>query len=247
MRSVPLTIILPVYNEGENVSFVINSIEKKVKTPHEILVVYDFDKDNTIPVVKKFAKKYKYIKLVKNNLGKGLLNAIKTGFAKAHGKVIVVMPADRADNPTTINKMYRKILSGADVVCATRYTKGGKKIGGEMIKTFISKVAGLSTPLVLGIPTTDLSNGFKMYKREIIDKIPIKSDGGWEFALELTIKAHNLGYKVSEVPSIWKDRIHGESKFKLKKWLPKYIYWYVIGVKYRITNNFLSLQKVLLK
>lgn len=237
MRSLPLTIILPVYNEGENAFFVISSIEKKVKTPHEILVVYDFDEDNTVPVVKEFTKKYKHIKLVKNNLGRGLLNAIKTGFARAHGKVIVVMPADRADTPVTINKMYNKIQSGADVVCATRYTKGGKKIGGEFIKTFISRMAGLSTPILLGIPTTDLSNGFKMYRREIVDNIPIESDGGWEFALELTIKAHNLGYKVSEVPSIWKDRIHGESQFKLKKWLPKYIRWYMWGVRRRFSKD----------
>lgn len=236
-RKIILTIILPVYNEGKNISLVVSDINKKIKIPKEILVVYDFEKDNTVPVVKKLQKKYNDLKLVKNNIGKGILNAIKSGFNKTKGNIVVVMPADLADNPETINKMYKKMEKGYDLVCATRYTKGGKKIGGGIIKSTFSRIAGLSSPLILGIPTTDLSNGFKMYRKELIKKIPIASDGGWEFATELTIKANKLGYKITEVPSTWKNRVHGKSQFKLRKWLPKYIHWYIYGIKLRLFKN----------
>ena len=229
-----ISIILPVFNEGENIKSQIEAIEKSVDSPHEVLIVYDFDQDDTVPVVKKLQKELKSVRLIKNIFGRGIVNAVKTGFEKSRGDFLVVMPADLADNPDTINKMYRKIKTGYDVVCATRYSRGGAKIGGPFIKTILSKLAGLMTPLLLGIPITDIANGFKMYRRKAIDKINIESDGGWEFAMEMIIKANKLGFKISEVPTVWRDRTQGKSKFKLLKWLPKYIRWYLVGIGYRL-------------
>lgn len=228
-----ISIILPVFNEGKNIAKQIAEIENTVNISHEVLVVYDFDKDDTIPPVKELQKKYLNVRLVKNIFGREVINAVKTGFAKSQGETVVVMPADLADDPATINKMYQKIRGGYDIVCATRYAKGGKKIGGERLKTFLSKLAGLATPLLLGISTTDIANGFKMYRRQVIDQIKIESDGGWEYAMETVIKAHFAGFKIGDVPSIWVDRKEGKSKFKLMKWLPKYIRWYLWGISRR--------------
>lgn len=229
-----ISIVTPVYNEKENITWAIETIDKKLNYPYEVLVVYDFDEDNTVPVVKKLQKKFKDVRLVKNNLGRGVINAIRAGFKSAKGEIIVVMVPDKADNPNTINKMYRKLQEGYDVVCATRYTKGGQRIGGGALKSTLSRLAGLSTPLILGIPTTDLTNSFKMYKKEVVDNIEIETDGGFEFAMELVVKAHNLGYKISEVPTIWRDRLYGVSRFKLFKWLPKYGKLYLMGIKFRL-------------
>lgn len=229
-----LSVILPVFNEGENIKDQIEVLEKTIPFDHELLVIYDFDQDNTVPVVKKLLVKFKSVRLVKNIFGRGIINAVITGFKKSRGEYVVVMPADLADNPQTIVKMYKKIQQGWDIVCTTRYGKGGAKIGGPRIKTFLSKIAGLSTPLLLGIPTTDIANGFKMYRRKVIEKINIESDGGWEFAMEMVIKAKKLGFKISEVPTVWLDRTQGTSKFKLLKWLPKYIHWYLVGIANRL-------------
>ena len=174
---------------------------------------------------------------LKNIYGRGVINAVKTGFKKFTGEAVVVMPADLADDPETINRMFKKFLQGYDIVCATRYAKGGRKIGGGFLKTALSRTAGIMTPLLLGIQTTDIANGFKMYRRKVIESMKIESTGGWEYSTEMVIKAHRAGFKIGEVPTIWRDRTSGKSKFKLLKWLPKYIRWYLWGILLRLNVN----------
>lgn len=229
-----ISIILPVYNEGKNIAKQIRAIAGEIRNSYEILIIYDFDEDDTVPAVKKLQNKNLSIKLIKNIFGRGLVNAVKTGFNTARGDVLVVMPADLADDPDTVVKMFKKIEEGFDIVCATRYANGGKKIGGGIVKTTLSRIAGLLTPIMLGIPTTDIANGFKMYRKKVIDSIEIKSTGGWEFSVELIVKANQKGFKVGEVPTIWLDREQGKSKFKLLKWLPYYLKWYLLGIFYRL-------------
>lgn len=236
-KRILISVILPVYNEGKNISEQIEELEKTIATKHEIVIVYDFDEDDSVIPVKKLQKKYSHIILVKNIFGAGLINAVKTGFEKAKGDFVVVMPADLADDPQTINKMCQKMEKGYDVVCATRYSKGGRKFGGGLVKTTLSRLAGLLTPLLLGIPTTDIANGFKMYKKQVLEKINIESRGGWEFSMEIVIKAHKAGFKVCDVPTVWRDRVSGKSKFKLLKWLPYYLKWYLLGIAYRLKIN----------
>lgn len=238
-EKIPISIIVPVYNEGPNIIKSIEGLEASIKIEHEILIIYDFDKDDTLPVVRKLKKRFRKIRLLKNTLGVGLINACKTGLKNAKGSFIVVIPGDLADDPKTINKMYCLAKKGYDIICASRYCKGGKQFGGGLVKSFLSKFAGISTPILLGIPTSDLTNGFKMYNREVFEKIDIESQGGWEFATEIVIKAHFLGFKVTETPSPWYERTSGESKFRLMKWLPKYIYWYNWGI-YQRAKLFLS-------
>ncbi len=235
-KAIEISIVLPVFNEGGNIEEQIKLIESGVSEKHEILVVYDFDGDNTVDAVKRIQKIYKNLHLVKNLYGRGLIKAVKTGFKKASGNFVVVMPADLADNPKTIEKMYEMAKDGFEIVCATRYSRGGAKIGGPFLKTLFSKTAGLATPFFLGINITDIANGFKMYKKNILKEIKIESTGGWEFSTEIIVKAHNLGYKITEVPTVWKDRVVGKSKFKLLRWLPKYMRWYLLGLWWRVKD-----------
>jgi len=230
-----LTIIIPVYNEEKNILKAIPLIENKVKIPHSYIVVYDFPEDSTVGAVHKLQKKYKNIQLVRNEIsnGRGVINAIKTGFSKAKSEALVVMMADLADDPQTVNIMYEKIAQGFDVVCASRYSKGGKHIGGPFIKSFLSWLADITAPYILGIPTFDLTNAFKMYRKSVIDAIEIQSIGGFELSMEIVIKAYFKGFKITEVPTVWKDRTAGTSRFNLVGWLPRYLHWYSWGLKKR--------------
>jgi len=110
-----ISIIIPVYNEGNNVRKLFDQISKDIHIPLEAIVVYDFDGDNTVPVVQEIKNKYAFsIKLEKNIYGRGALNAIKTGFVKAAQDVILVVMADLSDSLEIVDKMYEKILDGRD-------------------------------------------------------------------------------------------------------------------------------------
>jgi len=222
-----VSIVIPVFNESENIINEIEALKNKVSEPFKINIVYDFDEDTTIPVVKKLQKKYSDINLIKNKYGRGVLNAIKTGFETSDSKYTVVTMADLSDPPEVINKMIQKADDEeADIVCASRYMNGGKQIGGPLIKGILSRCAGVSLKYLAGVDTHDATNSFKLYRTSFLKSQTIESTGGFELGLELVVKAHNLGKKICEVPTVWTDRIAGKSNFKIIEWLPSYLKWY---------------------
>lgn len=231
-----LSIVMPVYNEGEVIAKTINGVEAAVKIPHELLIVYDMDEDSTVPPVKKLQKKYKSLKLVKNIYGRGALNALKTGIEKATGDAVCIMMADLTDEPKVVNQMMEKFNNGYDLVAASRYMKGGHQIGGPLIKQVLSRGAGLSLHYLIGIPTHDATNSFKLYRNSFLKKNKIESDGGFELGIELCLKAYFDGWKITEVPTTW-TYLAKESRFMLKKWLPKYLNWYLWAISQRLKGN----------
>lgn len=221
-----LNIIVPVYNEKDNIVKLLEEIKNNITVPITLYIIYDFDEDNTIEVVNKVKDSYNFsINLVKNNYGKGVLNAIKTGLYIEKTNPALVVMSDLSDSLEIVNDMYNKI-SDYDLVCGSRYMKGGKQIGGPFIKGLMSRCAGVSLHFLTGINTHDVTNSFKMYSRKLLDNITIESNGGFELGMEITVKAYCLGYKITEIPSTWKDRVEGKSRFKLFSWLPKYLHWY---------------------
>ncbi len=228
-----LSIVMPVYNEGKIISETVKRIHDQVKTPFELLIVYDMDEDTTVPAVKKIQNKYKSAKLVKNIYGRGALNAIKTGMTRAKGDAVCVMMADLTDDPYALNLMMEKFASGYDIVSGSRYMPGGKQVGGPFLKQLLSRSAGVSLHFIAGIPTWDPTNSFRLYSRKFLEKTKIESNGGFELGIELTVKAYFGGYKVGEVPTTW-TYLSKESRFLLKKWLPKYLKWYLWAIEKRL-------------
>jgi dolichol-phosphate mannosyltransferase len=224
-----LSIIIPAHFEEKNILLELSEINKKVKTPHEIIVVYDLDNDPTVTAVKNYIKNNgsNNIVLKKNNIGskRGVINAFKTGLKTARSEIIIVSMADLSDDIGKIDQMKLLIDKGYDVVCASRYMRGGRQIGGPVLKGLISRLTGHSLYL-LGLPTHDPTNAFKMFRKSIFNQIQIESSGGFEYNLEVIVKAYKKGYKIGEIPAVWRDRTSGKSKFKILKWLPKYIKWY---------------------
>jgi dolichol-phosphate mannosyltransferase len=234
-----VNIVIPVYNEGENITDTLTDIETKISTKHHIFIVYDFDQDNTLPVLRKYTaqKNNTSVSLVKNKYGRGVLNAIKTGFECIDDGIILVTMADLSDDLSKVDEMFKKINEGYDIVCGSRYIKGGGQIGGPPFKKFLSRMAGVSLHCLIGIPTCDITNSFKMYTKKVLNDITIESNGGFELGMEIVLKAFIKGYKITEVPSIWRDRSAGKSRFRLWKWLPKYLHWYWYGIKHRFQTH----------
>ena len=221
-----LYIITPVFNEGDNFPELYKEVKRHIKTPHKLVVVYDFDKDNTVPVVKRYQKKDKDLILHKNTIGRGALNALLSGFKYVKSGPILVIMADLSDDLRIVDNMYDLYLKGAAVVCGSRYMKGGKQIGGPLLKRTLSHLAGVSLYWIRRFPTHDVTNNFKLYDKNFIDSIKIESKGGFEIAMEITVKAFKKGQVIKEVPSTWRDRTAGEANFQLWKWLPSYLRWY---------------------
>ena len=230
-----LSIVIPVYNEAANIKKVLDGISRNcISIPLSIYVVYDIKNDNTIPVIERIKSKYRFpIVLVKNTRGGGVLNAIKAGIGKSKGKAVLITMADMSDDPADIPKMYRLIEKGYDIVVASRNVKGGRHLSQRSLKKFFSWFVGNSMHYITGIPTHDVTNNFKMYRKSILNKMTIESTGGFELAMEITVKAYSNGCKIIEIPTTWRNRTSGKSRFQLFGWAPHYMKWYVYGIIHR--------------
>jgi dolichol-phosphate mannosyltransferase len=232
--SLELSVVLPVYNEGEAVEPVLRSLSAGIKTPHELVVVYDFDADTTVPVIARLAAEIPNLRGLRNDLGRGVLNAMKAGIAGTNAPYVLISMADGSDEPHVVDPMVAFARDGADVVAASRYMKGGHQVGGPLLKRLMSRAAGLSLHWLAGVPTHDPTNNFKLYRRSFLEKTTIESTAGFELALELTVKATMARRPIAEVPTTWRDRTAGQSNFKLRKWLPHYLHWYFVALRGRL-------------
>lgn len=226
----PLGIIIPVYNEGENIVDTIHAIKANVTTPHRIYLVYDFDEDSTLPVAKELLKKGIDIVFLKNP-SKGVVNAIKEGLRQAQEEYLLVTMADMSDDYAIVDRMTHLMKEGYDIVCGSRYMRGGRQIGGPLVKKTLSRTAGLSLKVLAGLPTHDPTNSFKLYRKRMLASMKIESNGGFEIGIELVTKAHFSGFKVTEIPCTWMDRRKGKSRFKIFKWAPNYLRWYFYALR----------------
>ncbi len=169
--------VMPVRNEGPNIARALAELYEKVPIDKRVLIVYDSEDDDTLPVVRGLT--YPGLTLVRNTVGRGLLNAIRAGFAAANADVVIVTMADLSDDVAVANEMVRLIEEQqADVVCASRYMRGGKQIGGPWLKSMLSRVGGLTLHFLAGFPTHDATNAFRAYRRTVLERFPIESTGG---------------------------------------------------------------------
>ena len=226
--SARVTIVVPVYNEGDNIRQTLAELDAKVRVEAEVWLVYDRDDDTTVPPARELEGKTRLpFRLVRNKYGRGALNAIKTGLEDAASELVVVTMADLCDPPEVINDMVAAAeREQADIVCASRYMKGGKQYGGPKFKGFLSHMAGLLLCWFARLPTHDPTNSFKLYRKSFLNTVTIESTGGFELGLELVVKAHLARRRIVEVPTTWRDRVAGQSNFKLWKWLPHYLKWF---------------------
>jgi dolichol-phosphate mannosyltransferase len=226
----PLTIVIPVYNEGANFPSLWAEMTEHFDFPFFALVAYDFDEDNTLPVVRQIiSQDEKRIKLIKNTYGRGVVGAIRTGFDAAPAGPVLVVMADLSDDLAQVGTMLELYRRGSHIVVGSRYMKGGRLIGGPWFKQLLSRLSGLTLCWFRGIPTHDATNAFKIYDRAMLSAIRIESKGGFELSLEITVKAFLAGYSISETPATWRDRTAGTSRFRLWKWLPHYLKWYFMA------------------
>lgn len=227
-----LTIVIPAHNEEGVIIRTLEDLRKKLTIYCNILVVDDHSTDGTAKLVYKYIQKNKNVDLVGNyGPNRGFSSTLKIGFARSNTEYVLPVMADLCDKPETINRMYSKLTEGWDIICGSRYMKGGSKKGGPKLQNFLSMFVCKTLHLLTGIPTNDVSNAFKIYKKTVLRKVNIRNNAGVEISMEITLQAFFRGAKITEVPTHWKGRTIGQSKFKIIQRTPKYLNIYIWSIK----------------
>ncbi len=243
MKSNPsLTILIPCHNEEEAIAHTLSEIYSKLKYDNfQIIIIDDHCSDRTVKIINKFIseKEINNLKVIKNKRKGCFANALFTGLENLDTELVVPMMGDLCDEVETIPKMVRKINDGYDIVCASRYMEGGHKINSPWLQGFFSWAVCFSLKILCNLPTSDVSNAYKMYKKEVIDKIlpALEGNAGTDFSMQVFLKAHFAGFKTIEVPTTWTGRIYGKTKFDPIKLTPKYGRWYLFALKTIIENS----------
>jgi hypothetical protein len=229
------SVVVPVFHEAANIGPFCAAVRASFPPGYELLVCHDIDEDSTLPVLAALpgAQKPEVIRLIRNRLGPGVRYAIEAGMRAAATPVVLVTMVDLSDDYRIVEEMIRRAEAGAAVVCASRYSRHGRQIGGPWLKGALSRSAGVSLHALAGLPTRDPTNSFKAYRKDFLERTPIESSAGFCLALELTVKAHFSGWRVEEIPATWRDRTAGQSRFRLARWLPLYLRWYFWALRRR--------------
>ncbi|MBD3387521.1 MAG: glycosyltransferase [Candidatus Altiarchaeales archaeon] len=234
-----LTIMMPVRNEGVNIEIMLKILNAVIEVPHEILIVHDDMGDDSIPVVKRLKPEFPHVRLVHNTLGRGVANAILAGVKAAEGEYILIFCVDDVGPVLAIEDMMVLMDGGCDLVSATRYAHGGRRLGGSIVGQVLSRVGNRMFMLLSGSVLSDSTTGIKMMRRDIFDRLNLEAKPvGWAVVFELSIKAQEAGMKLGEVPIISIDRLYGgSSTFNVLPWFREYFRWFVWGMRHLHNNK----------
>lgn len=223
-----LSIVIPAYNEEESITETIDQIEaafSKVNIDHEIFIVNDNSKDNTLQVLETLAQKYPSVKYETNLGPNGFGYAVRYGLERFSGDCVAVMMADLSDSPYDLIRYYTKMIEGNyDCVFGSRFIKGGKVIDYPWVKKIINRIANFIIRMVMRIKYNDTTNAFKLYKREVIDGVKPILSPHFNLTIELPLKAIIRGYSYTVIPNSWTNRKYGVSKLKIKEMGSRYFF-----------------------
>lgn len=224
MKKMKLSIILPTYNERENLPIIIWLIFKYLSDANidfEIIIIEDGSPDGTLQVAQRIQDIYGKDQIVILNRGQklGLGTAYKSGLELANGDYIILMDADLSHHPKFIPEFIKKANEGDyDVVTGTRYAGDGGVFGWDFKRKVISCGANVLTQIALEPSVSDLTGSFRLYKKSVLRKLmTLCKSKGYAFQMEIIVLAEQKGYKIAEVPISFVDRVYGQSKMGIEE------------------------------
>lgn len=228
-------VIIPTYNEKENIEEIIQSISS-LKTDFDILIVDDNSPDGTGDIVNKLKKEFKNLHLIirpgKQGLGtayiKGFKWAIKNGY-----DIIYEMDADFSHNPKDLERLYNTCLNGADLAIGSRYISGVNVVNWPLGRVLMSYMASIYVRIITGLRVKDTTAGFKAYKKEVLETIDLDNirSKGYAFQIEMKFTTWKSGFRIKEIPIVFTDRKQGTSK--MSGGIFNEALWGVLRMKYR--------------
>ena len=205
-----VSVIIPTYNEKENISEIIFTISKEVYGLKEIIIVDDNSPDMTWRLVQDIGKVNSKVKLIRRLNKKGLPSAIWEGIISSQGSRVLWLDADFLSLPFTLTKLIDN-LNDYDIVVASRYVEGAQDIRLERIRVIASRLFNRLAKFILQAKVNDLTSGYILAKRELFNRIDIRGVYG-EYCVRFLYQAEKKGLKIKEVPYVCLSRPKGKSK-----------------------------------
>jgi dolichol-phosphate mannosyltransferase len=223
-----LSIVIPAYNEEGSIEETLNTLYAKLKDEkidHEIIVINDNSKDNTLEIITKIQVAIPTLVVYTNYGPNGFGYAIRYGLERFKGDCVAVMMADLSDDPSDLVLFYRRLCIGdVDCVFGSRFIKGGKLVDYPFVKLIINRIANLIIQLAIGIKYNDSTNAFKLYKKNVIKGISPLLSPHFNLTIELSLKSIIRGYSYDIIPNKWYNRKEGVSKLKIKEMGSRYFF-----------------------
>ncbi|MGA9875620.1 MAG: polyprenol monophosphomannose synthase [Solirubrobacteraceae bacterium] len=214
-------LILPTYNEAENIEAIVGAASDVLATAsdgdYKILIVDDGSPDGTGEIADRLAGEREQVEVLHRTEKNGIGPAYLAGFRYAldHGAAYVMeMDSDFSHDPADLARLLAAVRAGADLALGSRYVPGGGVVDWGLLRRVISEGGSTYARWVLGLKVRDLTGGFKCFKREVLEAIHFDSvrSQGYAFQVELTYRAARAGFRIVEVPIVFKDRELGQSK-----------------------------------
>ncbi len=222
-----LSIVVPAHNEAENLTDFITGIdlslqENKIKL--EIIVVNDNSSDNTNQIIQNLRQRFKYLRVIENKGECGFGRAVRLGLENFTGDAVAIMMADRSDSPKDLVSYWKCIQEGYDCVFGSRFIRGGRVYNYPLLKLMANRVVNTIIRFAFNVHCNDITNAFKMYRREVIEGCRPFISPHFNLTVEIPLKAIIRGYSWSVVPISWKNRTKGIAKLKLREMGSRYFF-----------------------
>lgn len=223
-----LSLVIPAHNEAASIRETVEAFHHelaKEKIAHEILVVNDNSSDQTEEILARMSKEHAEVRYINNTPPNGFGFAVRCGLEHFSGDCIAIVMADMSDRPVDLVKYYRKMVEGNyDCVFGSRFIRGGKTIDYPRTKLVLNRFTNSIIKVLFGIRYNDVTNAFKLYRRETINGLKPFLSHHFNLTVELPLKAIVRGYSYAVIPNYWTNRKEGESKLKIKEMGSRYFF-----------------------
>lgn len=248
--SIFFSIIIPAYNEENNIEATLVSIatyfQKKSVTDYEVVVVNDNSSDNTEEILKRIHETYPAIRYVNNTPPNGIGYAIRKGICSFKGQSVCIVMADLSDSPEDIYKYYGNLKAGHECVFGSRFISGSKVTGYPWHKLVLNRLANWFMKILFGLDHNDITNAFKAYRREVIEGVLPIISCHFNVTVELPLKAIVRGYIAKKIPISWTNKRKGLSNLRIQEMGSRYLFiiFYIYLEKLLSRGDYMRKMKV---
>ena len=222
-----LSVIIPSRNEAESLNSCICEIVevlKKNQINHEILVIDDGSTDNTQEIITKIISVTPSVRCIKNQGVNGFGCAVRLGLQEFTGDAVAIMMADQSDSPIDLVKYWKCLRGGYDCAFGSRFVQGSRVLDYPLVKLIANRIVNTMIRIAFNIKSNDVTNAFKMYRREAIEGCKPLISPHFNLTVEIPIKAVIRGYSYKVLPISWKNRTRGVAKLKLREMGSRYFF-----------------------